>query len=311
MMAIIFAWLSTVPGTWSQKYNLVWDKILGYNLFPRAVIDKEYAFYKTKLNEFGLPLDNRDNYTKLDWTIWTATLAPNRADFDALIDPVYKFINETPDRSPLTDWYRTIKPRKVGFTARPVIGGVFLPMLSDAQLWNKWDKRDTNNLNVNRWAAMPKAPIVKTVVETSVPNPKMWRYTMEKPAGDWFAANYDDSAWKQGEGGFGEGAPGTKPGTRWNSGEIWIRRTFEMPAGAIPANLQLMMYHDEDADVYINGVLAAQAGGFTAKYEAIPLLPQGLAALKPGAPNVMAIHVRQTGGGQYIDAGLSTVTPQE
>ena len=299
------------PGTWSQKYNLVWDEILGYNLFPRAAIDKEYAFYKTQFNEFGLPLDNRQGYTKLDWSIWTATLAPNRTDFDAIVNRVYKFIDESPDRAPLTDWYRTKEPRKVGFTARPVIGGVFLPMLSDAQLWNKWDKRDANNINVNSWASMPKPPIVKTIVETSETTPKMWRYTTEKPADNWFAANYDDNNWQQGEGGFGEGAPGSTPRTRWNSSDIWIRRSFEMPAGAIPANLQLLMYHDEDADVYINGVLAAQVGGFTAKYEPIPLLPQGRAALKAGANNVMAIHVHQTGGGQYIDAGLATVTPQE
>ncbi len=299
------------PGTWSQKYNLVWDKILGYNLFPRDVINKEYAFYKTKLNPYGLPLDNRDGYTKLDWTVWTATLAPNRADFDALIDPVWRFINETPDRRPLTDWYRTMNARKVGFTARPVIGGVFLPMLDDAQLWNKWSKRDPNNINVNAWASIPKRPLIQAVVATSQETPKTWRYSFEKPQGDWFAAGYDDSAWKQGEGGFGTDPPGAVSRTRWSSSDIWIRRTFEMPAGPIPANLFLSMYHDEDAEVYINGVLAAKVGGFTAKYEAIPLSAQGRAALKAGAPNVMAIHVHQTTGGQYIDAGLVTVTPRD
>src|SRR6185369_17188752 len=96
----------------------VWDKLLRYDLFPKAVREKELAFYKTKLKPYGLPLDSRKSYTKLDWTLWTATLADKDEDFRALADPVYNWANQTQSRVPLTDWYDTVSGRQQGFQAR-------------------------------------------------------------------------------------------------------------------------------------------------------------------------------------------------
>jgi hypothetical protein len=134
------------PGTWSQKYNLVWDQLLNLHLFPAKVRQTEVAFYLRHLNRFGLPLDNRADYTKLDWEIWTATLAdtPQPGDphpFDTLMTPIGRWINEGPSRVPLTDWYDTKTGKQMAFQARSVVGGVYIKVLANKDLAAKWRNR--------------------------------------------------------------------------------------------------------------------------------------------------------------------------
>ena len=119
------------PDSWSQKYNLIWDKLLKTNIFPSEIAQKEIAFYLTKQNKYGLPLDNRAAYTKADWIMWTATLAEEKETFEKFIEPLHRFMNETITRVPMTDWYWTDKPEQRGFQARAVVGGYWIKLLEE------------------------------------------------------------------------------------------------------------------------------------------------------------------------------------
>jgi hypothetical protein len=297
------------PGTWSQKYNLVWDRILGLNVFPPEVAQKEIAHYKSVMQRYGVPLDSRTKLTKTDWSFWSATLADNQADFETLISPIYDYLNETTARSPFVDSYHTDDVHSDGMHARPVIGGVFIKMLADRAMWTKWAGADKTK--VGPWAPLPEPPKVVEVIPTAKDGPALWRYTTRKPDGEWTKADFDASAWKEGPSSFGtEGTPGAVVRTRWDTDDIWLRREITMPDKEF-SGLRFNVDHDEDVEIYVNGVHAASQGGFTTGYETMDISPLARALLKPNATVTIAVHCHQTQGGQNIDVGLANVVEHD
>ncbi len=290
------------PNTWAMKHNLIWDRILGLNLFPQAVAEAEIAWYLKVQKKYGLPVDNRTDTSLIDWALWSIAPARNDADFQALLEPIWRYANETPSRVPLSDWFITTNAKQRGFQARPVVGGIFMKMLSEPATWQKWAKRGAD---VNGpWAPIPLGGVAKEVVPTAQTALAKWRYTLEQPADNWKHPSFDDSAWQEGAGGFGtKGTPGAIIGTEWKTKQIWLRREFTLPDRTLK-NPRLLLIYDEDPEVYLNGVRAMKLAGWITHYEEADIAPAALATLKPGK-NIMAVRASQTYGGQCVDVGIA------
>ncbi len=294
------------PGTWSQKYNLVWDQLLGLEVFPPEVARMEVAHYQKVGQRYGVPLDSRTRLTKTDWSVWSATMARSRVDFENIVAPVHDYLNATSARLPFVDSYLTDNAASDGMRARPVIGGVFIKMLDNPDTWRKWANRDHTQLG--EYAPLPVRPRVTGVVPTSQRKPATWRYTLDKPPAGWTRPGFDDANWKQGPGGFGSpGTLGAVVGTTWETPDIWLRRAVALPSRFDSSRLQLRVYHDEDIEIFVDGILAARESGFVTSYQDIEPGRIARALLKPGGKIVLAVHCHQTAGGQGVDVGLVEV----
>ncbi|MGB7324812.1 MAG: glycoside hydrolase family 2, partial [Rubripirellula sp.] len=129
-----------------------------------------------------------------------------------------------------------------------------------------------------------------------------WKYTLRRPADGWRQAGFDDASWEQGSGGFGtRETPGSRVGTTWATNSIWLRKSFDVPN--VPAKPALLIHHDEDVEVYLNGELVVKLKGFVGKYKVVPIPDGKRSAIKIGR-NVMAVHCSQTAGGQFVDVHL-------
>jgi hypothetical protein len=147
---------------------------------------------------------------------------------------------------------------------------------------------------------------VKFLIPTSSEKQTVWRYTLDKPAANWVDAQFDDSKWKTGLSAFGGAVGGGKSGTDWTSNDIWLRQSFRLDGA--PKTPMIRMVHDEDIEVYLNGVLAVREGGYTPTLDDYQIAPATLKTLKVGQ-NTIAVHVHQMVGGQGVDVGLVTSIP--
>ena len=167
----------------------------------------------------------------------------------------------------------------------------------------KGELNEAKVADIDKAIAAVLPPEVHTVVANSREKEQSWRYTFAKPAAGWFQPDFNDAAWKSGPGGFGTvGTPGAVVRTVWNTDAIWLRRNITLPDGPF-THYYLQLHHDEDVEVYLNGVLAAKLAGYATTYKEVPISEEARKTLRPGV-NVLAVSCRQTTGGQYIDVGL-------
>ncbi|MFO1054924.1 MAG: glycoside hydrolase family 2 TIM barrel-domain containing protein [Planctomycetota bacterium] len=216
-----------------------------------------------------------------------------------------------PDRDKLTDAYVGLLQGLRPLIAEGLSAAVYT-QTTDVEVevngWLTYD-RAIQKVDATRAAAAAQAlyaPIgrVVQVVPDARTERRAWRHLENAPPAEWTRADFDDSSWPTGPAGFGtEGTPGTRIGTPWTTGDIWLRGSFELD----PANLhepQWSLHHDEDVEIWLNGTRVHQAGGYTVGYVLQPMDDAARAALRKGS-NVICVHCHQTRGGQYVDVGIA------
>jgi Domain of unknown function (DUF4965)/Domain of unknown function (DUF5127)/Domain of unknown function (DUF1793)/Domain of unknown function (DUF4964) len=276
------------PGTWSQKYNLVWDHILGLNAFPPSVARDEIAYYKTQLQPYGLPLDSRTKTTKTDWTFWSATLAKDQAAFESIISPVYDYLNQTTARQPLADSYQTDRLDRGGMHARPVVGGLFIKMLTDDAVWKKWAK--AGDSPVGPYAPLPDLPTLTPILPPGLKRSLVWQYTLVPPAADWNTTAFDDSTWLKGNADAWIPPKYDPKKDPKKITQVWIRTKVTLP-DPIPANYQWILAGHGNGEIYVNGVRAGTVSNH-GRPEPQEFYPEAKPLIQPGATLTIAAHLQ-------------------
>ncbi len=217
----------------------------------------------------------------------------------------------------LTDAYVALIEKLPGLIAQGLCAAVYT-QTTDVEIevngWLTYD-RAVWKVDPERAARAAKvlaepARTVRPVSASANSGEVMWRYSTQSPASNWHAPEFDDGGWAQGRASFGtRETPGARVGTEWKTSEIWLRREFDFDGRGLESP-HLLIHHDEDAAVYLNGVRVAEFSGYSTAYELHALADAGRAALRRGR-NVLAVHCRQTRGGQNIDVGIVELLPAQ
>jgi Concanavalin A-like lectin/glucanases superfamily/Glycosyl hydrolases family 2, sugar binding domain/Glycosyl hydrolases family 2/Glycosyl hydrolases family 2, TIM barrel domain len=174
--------------------------------------------------------------------------------------------------------------------------------------YDRYLKPDLNLINASNEKAIIAQARTTVLLPTSQNQGYDWNYTTTTPAANWYAPNFNDSSWSNGPAGFGTiGTPTIPVRTTWNTSDIWLRQKFTLGNLTLVDRSELVfsVFHDEDCEIYINGVLAASAAGYTTTYITLPMNAAAQQALAANGTNVFAVHCHQTTGGQGIDVGIS------
>ena len=297
--------------TWSLKYNMVWDKLWNTHLFPNRAMQREIRFYLGKQNKYGIPLDNRQSYTKSDWVLWAAAMADDNDTFIRLMEPMYKYVNETRSRVPICDWHWTTSGDMTGFRARSVIGGYWMKVLMDRHVTpdetSTWAPADSSLLT--SWGA----EVDTSSVLPAYPRPLLqrsqwqnlnglWEYSISKVTST--PAKFDGQILVP----FPIEASLSGVGT-WldNNYYLWYRKEFTTPEEWSGKNILLHFGAiDNLSYIWLNGSIIKRnnIGGYTGlSIDVTNYLKHD------GTPNVLVVRVSDPTNGDSQVVGLQRSTP--
>jgi hypothetical protein len=226
--------------------------------------------------------------------------------------PTYVMINSADE---LLDMYKSFAEQLMQFKTNNGLSAAVYTELTDVEselnglmTYDRVVKADINKLFEINQRVINKNSYLTEILPTSLKDARNWKYTTSEPTSNWYTAAFDDSKWKQAEGGFGSGGtPGGNIRTNWNTSDIWMRQQFN--PGNLTAELSdslvLLVHHDENCEIYINDVLACKLSGYTSGYVSVSISNEAKKVLVPNSLNTISMHCHQTEGGQYIDAGIS------
>ncbi len=297
------------PESWSIKYNLIWDKLLGLGLFSPDTYRKEFEHYRSKLEKYGVPMDHRDKKSKFDWNFWAACFAGSRADRDLLLDPLYRMVDETPTRLPLTDYYDTKTGAIAEFYARSVLGAIWLPLLMDETVQKHRMSRTAPNLS--EWAPEPPREQIVTIIP---PGASGWIHTFVTPGKDWEQLGFSDVGWTTAPLPLGTRLAKDKKGeTPWptDKQEVWLRKSFPKPA-LNGGRIQILASYQDEFEVFLNGRKIYGTGpGSCANFpfrRIQRIIPTDLSPSDFADVNVIAIHSKCARKDPFLDFGLEALS---